>query len=131
VASRVDTFEHVRTNLVATAPLAENGKLRYPTASEMRDGLTGLISEIRSLRPTVVLLLGNKVAGVVLAHHRLEHQRFRGFDYRLYPAAPSIFVPIHHPSYIAVYKRRQTQEFAIGVRSAIFAAASYGETAQA
>jgi len=80
-----------KINLVNFAPLDENGKLRYPTKSEMDIGYRHLQELIKELNPDICVLLGNKVSK--------------------YLSNKVTSLSIQHPSYISVYRRKSIDEY--------------------
>jgi DNA polymerase len=67
-----------------------------------------LQAEIAELRPKVIFILGKQAAGFVLS--KLDIQEFnlaKNFNYRVFVHNNISYIPIHHPSFILVYKRKQ------------------------
>ena len=111
------TFYH--SNLVKCLPLSDD-KIRYPTSGEMESCFPHLISEIQALSPQVVLLLGRQVAGHVLRKlgSRLSALDI-GFRYRAFMVAGVAYVPIHHPSFVLIYQRRNLKTYMSQIRKVI------------
>jgi uracil-DNA glycosylase len=85
-----------KTNLVKCVPLKDDGKIRYPIEHEMD-----------ALNPSVVFLLGKQVANFVMKKKGIkEIELSDNFKYKSFEINGVSFVPIHHPSYILVYKRK-------------------------
>lgn len=103
-----------RTNAVKCAPLDSAGKLRYPTESELKACLPRLLAEIESVSPKVVVPLGGIVSRFLLQSLG-EGRQFSGFgadfDYETYPLDLGYAMPIHHPSYIWIYRRKRVNEY--------------------
>lgn len=97
-------YTFARTNLVKCAPLDINNKLRYPTINEMSNCFSNLQSEISTLRPRLVILLGLKVCHFILKVYPIKNLNDQ-FNYTLYNIDNIMYLPIHHPSFIHVYKR--------------------------
>lgn len=114
-----DSVEYYKTNLVKCLPLDNNGKLRYPTMNEMEVCFSNLIYEIEILKPTVVFLLGNNVCKIVEKHYKLKFEKFTDYEYNHYKCNDICFVPIQHPSYITIYKRKYTDQYIDGVRNVL------------
>lgn len=116
-----ETFSVHKTNLVKCAPLDEGGKLRYPTLAEMKACLPHLLNEIEHFQPRVIVLLGAQVAKFMV-NALMPTQRFDGFaddfSYRTFSLNSGILLPIHHPSYIWVYRRKRIPQYigAVGDR---------------
>jgi len=94
-----------KTNIVKCLPLNEN-KIRYPNHNEMSGCYDNLVSEIKLFKPKIIFLLGKKVYDFV---SKKEHINVNGlnidFDYEELSIFGTTVVPIHHPSYILIYKR--------------------------
>jgi len=108
-----------KTNLVKFAPLDSKGKLRYPTPEECMRYYPELQIEIQTINPRVVLLLGNKTAAFVfhqlgLQMPKLSYNKYRAFEYE-----GRLYVPIQHPSYIMVYKRKEKDRYVQAVKAVI------------
>lgn len=111
---------YYRTNLVKCLPLDEKNKIRYPVASEMKFCVSNLFDEIHFYKPKVVILLGKPVAGFVLKKLGVNNFNFDNeFNYQTYKINNIIFVPVHHPSYILVYKRKKVDLYIKGIQTII------------
>ena len=100
-----------RTNIVKCLPL-KDGKIRYPLKNEMEVCFYHLENEIESLNPKLIFLLGKQVATFVLNKYGIkEYSLNENFEYNSFEVNNYKFVPIHHPSYILVYKRKQLQDY--------------------
>lgn len=115
------TFSVHKTNLVKCAPLDESGKLRYPTLSEMKACLPHLLTEIEHFQPRFIVPLGGQVAKFMIST-LMSDQRFDGFAddfrYQTYSLNGGLLLPVHHPSYIWVYRRKRIPQYigAVGDR---------------
>ncbi len=107
-----------KTNLVKFPPLDSKGKLRYPTLKECALCYPKLQIEFQSVNPRVVLLLGNKTATFVLRQLGFQMPKL-SYKYQFFKYAKRWYVPIHHPSYIMVYKRKEKDQYIIAVKTAI------------
>jgi uracil-DNA glycosylase len=105
-----------KTNLVKCLPL-EGGKIRYPNKGEMRACCKHLDSEITAFKPKLVFLLGKQVADFVTENKESKYSE--GFKYETYKRENTIYVPVHHPSYILVYKRKQIEHYINGITQVI------------
>lgn len=103
-----------RTNTVKCAPLDVYGKLRYPTDREMKSCLPSLVCEIQAIAPKVIVPLGAQVTRFLLQNLG-DGTDFPGFDsdfsYQTYSFSFGHFMPIHHPSYIWIYRRKRIDEY--------------------
>lgn len=108
-----------KTNLVKCLPL-KGEKIRYPSKKEMIDCFPNLLSELEFLKPKIVFLLGKQVSDFTLS---MYNQRCQGldseFNYASFQIEEVTFVPVHHPSYILVYKRRFVENYISGITSLI------------
>ncbi len=104
-----------RTNVVKCLPLQKN-KIRYPLKHEMEKCFPNLEREINLLKPSIVFLLGKQVSTFVLKKLSFECPDFdRNFKYDSFTNEDIIYIPIHHPSYILVYKRKSIQSYIKGI----------------
>lgn len=108
-----------KTNLVKGVPLNEHQKLRYPNNQEIAACFPNLEKEIEALTPKIVFLLGTKVTETVSEQFGLGFKGWEGFNYNYLQYKKVYYVPIHHPSYIWVYKRKQVEEYLAGVERII------------
>lgn len=114
-----DEIVTYKTNLVKCLPLTAEDKLRYPNQSEIDCCFENLISEINAMTPKIVFLLGEKVYLSVAKHLNISFDKWNDFEYHYKKIDGIYFVPIHHPSYIHVYKRKRIDEYIKGVEKII------------
>ena len=107
-----------KTNLVKFPPLDSKGKLRYPTTEECALCYPELKTEIKSINPRAVLLLGNKKATFVFCQLGLQMPKL-SYEYQAFDHNGVWYVPIHHPSYILVYKRKEKDQYIQAVKTVI------------
>ncbi len=119
VEERCEGIGMYRTNLVKCLPLDETGKLRYPNKREMDLCLPNLRSEIDELSPQITFLLGGKVIDAIGKCYSLGFEKWREFDYTITKHKNTYFVPVHHPSYVYVYKRKRIDEYVDGLERVI------------
>lgn len=108
-----------RTNLVKCVPLDELQKLRYPNNKEIESCFPNLKDELNELTPRIVFLLGDKVATAVSKQFNIEFNEWDDFRYAYTEFNGTYYVPIHHPSYIYVYKRKHVQLYVDGISEMI------------
>lgn len=108
-----------KTNLVKCVPLDDHQKLRYPNSQEIDDCFFNLEKEIGTLAPRIVFLLGEKVYSSVARRYKLSFERFDGFNYRYVEHDGVYYVPVHHPSYIYVYKRKLIETYIQSVHNIV------------
>lgn len=115
VEEQCSGIETYRTNLVKCVPLDERQKLRYPNKREMDLCFPNLENEIKELFPRIVFLLGDKVATTISKQFNINFNRWDNFNYTFKEHNGTYYIPIHHPSYIYVYKRKQIESYINGI----------------
>jgi uracil-DNA glycosylase family 4 len=105
-----------KTNLVKCLPLNE-GKIRYPKKEEMSACDKHLHTEIDQIQPKLVFLLGKQVGDFVTERKDLKFSE--EFNYEPFQKGNTLYVPVHHPSYILVYKRKQLDSYVNGITKII------------
>tara|TARA_R110001583_G_scaffold33438_4_gene112914 strand:- start:5649 stop:6248 length:600 start_codon:yes stop_codon:yes gene_type:complete len=114
--TEVDSY---KTNLVKCLPLKDE-KIRYPSKAEMKICFPHLENEMDSLNPRLIFLLGKQVATFVLNEYGVtEYSLDENFEYKSFEIGNYKFIPIHHPSFILVYKRKRLQEYIRNIESII------------
>lgn len=111
IEEKFQDVEMYKTNLVKCLPLDDTGKLRYPNKNEILHCLPNLKKEINELSPKILFLLGNKVINAVGTCYSIEFEKINGFNYKIVKYQDKYFVPIHHPSYVYVYKRKNLEDY--------------------
>lgn len=116
-----DKVSFYKTNLVKCLPLnIATGKIRYPLKKEMSKCFPNLRSEIDTIKPKLVFLLGKQVSDFVLSEFNIDEvDKKSDFDYVTYESEGVSFIPIHHPSYVLVYRRKFIENYVAGVRKHI------------
>jgi DNA polymerase len=105
-----------KTNLVKCLPLKKD-KIRYPLQHEMEKCYPNLELEIKELRPSTVFLLGKQVASFVIDKLVGDEVVFNEtFRYKGLTVNGVTYVPVHHPSYILVYKRMHINKYKKGIQ---------------
>lgn len=100
-----------KTNLVKCLPLSDQQKLRYPNQKEIDSCFENLLKEIHIMSPKIVFLLGEKVYSSVGKHLNIIFDKWNDFEYSYKTFENIHYVPIHHPSYIYVYKRKKMDDY--------------------
>jgi len=112
-------FSFYRTNIVKCLPLNE-GKIRYPAEHEMSKCFPNFEAELSNLQPAIVFLLGKQVATFVLKKYGIKTVTFdENFDFSTFNIGNTCFVPIHHPSYILVYKRKFISDYIAAIHNTV------------
>lgn len=116
-AAFINDISFYKTNLVKCLPLSLN-KIRYPSKMEMEKCYPNLTEEIEILKPKIIFLLGKQVAKFVLEKNAIKTSTLDdGFKYNSFIVNNICFVPIHHPSYILVYRRKFVESYITGITS--------------
>lgn len=106
-----------RTNIVKCLPLKDE-KIRYPNKCEMGKCYPYLQLEIDKYKPTLIFLLGKQVINFVLSKQQIgDIQLNNNFNYDSVLINNIRYIPVHHPSYILVYKRKFTENYIEGIRA--------------
>ena len=106
-----------KTNLVKCLPLKE-GKIRYPLEHEMEKCFPNFEFELNELSPSIVFLLGKQVATFVMKKMGVKEVALSdNFKYESFRINYTTFIPIHHPSYILVYKRKFLNKYVKSLQS--------------
>ena len=71
------------------------------------------------MSPKIIFLLGEKVYSAVAKKKKIGFEKWNGFEYHYEKIEGIYYVPIHHPSYIHVYKRKNMQDYIEGVEKII------------
>lgn len=95
-----------KTNLVRWVPINTKGKIRYPDNDEKEKGLDYLMTEINNFKPKLVYLFWKQVYDFIIK--KLELKKINDFEFSYWDTT---FILADHPSYIAVYKRKQTDVY--------------------
>lgn len=100
-----------KTNLVKCLPLI-NGKIRYPSDQEMEKCFPNFENELNFLKPDIVFLLGKQVSSFVMKKENIiDIKLSQNFKYKIVNSRNTLFIPIHHPSYILIYKRKSIYKY--------------------
>lgn len=116
IENRIENTGFYRTNLVKCLPL-QDGKIRYPKKQEMKSCCHHLAVEISEFRPKLVFLLGKQVGVFITEDKNLKLPE--GYSYKPFFKGDTVYVPVHHPSYILVYKRKQVESYINGITSVV------------
>ena len=112
-------IEFYKTNLVKCLPLKDD-KIRYPSNLEMETCFTHLLDEINAIKPRLIFLLGKQVATFVLKKYGVtEYSLNENFEYEIIDSKDCRFIPVHHPSFILVYKRKRLQDYIKSIENII------------
>jgi len=110
-------LQFYKTNLVKCLPL-KNEKIRYPIQNEMEKCFPNFESEIKTLKPTIVFLLGKQVSTFIAKKYLIKIGTLsKDFKYESFLVNGITFIPIHHPSYILVYRRKYLKKYILQIQS--------------
>lgn len=104
-----------KTNIVKCLPLT-NDKIRYPVKDEMERCYTNFEDEVKAMKPKLVFLLGKQVASFV--YQKMNAGPVQLSDDFIFTAVSSDgvkYIPVHHPSFILVYRRKFVDEYSEGI----------------
>lgn len=106
IEEELPELSYYKSNLVKCLPL-EKEKIRYPKANEMKSCYQNLQLEIMHFRPKIVFLLGKLVSDFILNMElAISSKLDESFNYEYHTINNTRYIPIHHPSYMLVYKRK-------------------------
>lgn len=111
VEKKCKNISTYKTNLVKCVPLDECGKIRYPSKTEISSCIKHISLEIETLSPKIIFMLGNHVIDSMSKHYATKFTKPKNFDYHVYIHQNTSYIPIHHPSYIYVYKRKIMNDY--------------------
>lgn len=112
-------IEFYKTNIVKCLPL-NNDKIRYPSKLEMDKCYVNLDYEFNQLNPKIVFLLGKQVSQYVLKRYNItDFSLDRKFNYKSFRIDKTNFIPIHHPSFVLIYKRNHIDNYLKGIKLCI------------
>lgn len=119
IEEKIDGISTYKTNLVKCLPLNSQQKLRYPNKQEIDSCIINLQDEIRDISPNIVFLLGEKVSSSVSKYLNIKFDKWNKFNYYYEKHEGSYYIPIHHPSYIYVYKRKLIEQYTTNIEQLI------------
>jgi len=113
----INELHFYKTNLVKCLPLRDN-KIRYPIEEEMEKCFPNFENELEIYKPSIVFLLGKQVATFISKKYSVGKMNLNGqFNYDSFSYNGVTYVPIHHPSYILVYKRKHVKKYIRKIQS--------------
>ena len=118
IESTVNNAKFHKTNLVKCLPVDNESKIRYPSITEMHNCYSHIEKEINKLNPNIIVLLGRQVASYVLKKNCVANFNLDSdFQYEPIHLNGRIFLPVHHPSYVLVYKRKRLAVYCNSIAS--------------
>lgn len=112
IENKARGVNYYKTNLVKCLPI-EDQKIRYPKQKEMKSCSNHLQKEITQFKPKVIFLLGKQVSEFVIS--KKLSTLSETFNYDCLEIDGLIYIPVHHPSYILVYRRKELANYKRGI----------------
>lgn len=127
IATIEESFPQVSfyaTNIVKCAPIDTiTNTLRYPRQDELDACYENFTIEKNALHPSCIVLLGNIVSQTVQKATGLKMVELPKNNYHYTATIESktgiSYLPIHHPSYIGVYKKKDLLHYIQGVQESL------------
>lgn len=85
----------IKINYVSFAPVDEYGHLRYPTSLELMASFSDFKKKVEEIKPSLIVVCGKMVEKKLRKHNFYQDK----------------ILPIYHPSYIWVYKRKELDKY--------------------
>ena len=115
IIHNLPSVKAVKTNLVKTPPIDQEGKLRYPNPNEMKLGWNELQEEINQRSPNLLVTLGHQVSYFLRAQMGVipvKPQLPPDFSYESYLSqSKSNILSVHHPSFVFIYRRKDIENY--------------------
>jgi DNA polymerase len=84
---------------------------------EMEGCYKHLSKEIDFMTPKIILLLGKQVASFILKSKGVkEFELDEEFNYKPILIDGIYYLPVHHPSYVLIYKRKYLQNYTAKIK---------------
>lgn len=110
-------LQFYKTNLVKCLPLKDK-KIRYPVQKEMEKCFPNFEDEVKELKPTIIFLLGKQVSTFIAKKYSINIKTLnKNYKYKSFLIDGITFVPVHHPSYILVYRRKDLLKYISQIQS--------------
>jgi hypothetical protein len=123
IIHHLPSVKAVKTNLVKTPPIDQEGKLRYPNSSEMKLGWNELQNEMNQTSPNLLVTLGQQVSYFLrlqMGVQPVKPQFPADFSYESYLSqSKSNILSVHHPSFVFVYRRKYIDNYVDNVVQSI------------
>lgn len=111
IEKNCNTEKFYKTNMVKCLPL-KDGKIRYPNKQEMRSCFKNFYLETKMFNPKIVFLLGKQVSNFICEEFNLDEVKLdEEFTYKILKINNITYIPVHHPSFILVYKRKKVEKY--------------------
>ena len=115
IIHHLSSVEIVKTNLVKTPPIDQEGKLRYPNQNEMKSGWNELKDEVNQTFPDLLVTLGQQVSFLIRSKMGVQPEKPQlpsNFCYKSHLSqSKSYILSVHHPSFVFVYRRKDIEDY--------------------
>jgi DNA polymerase len=115
IIHHLPSVKTIKTNLVKTPPIDQEGKLRYPNPNEMKIGWDELQNEMNQTFPNLLVTLGQQVSFFLRSQMGVQPAKPQlpaDFSYESYLSqSKSNILSIHHPSFVFVYRRKDIENY--------------------
>lgn len=118
ITDQLDDCLHHKLNLVDVAPLDDKGKIRYPTTTEIDNNRADLLKKLEDINPLAIITMGRIVTESLSKALHQEIPFPASMDYSHADSKWPI-IAVHHPSFIAVYKRSAEEKYITEIISAV------------
>ncbi|MFH1454853.1 MAG: uracil-DNA glycosylase family protein [bacterium] len=125
IEKQIKNIRSYKTNLVDFAPADKTGKLCYPTKREINQNFNILWKNILNKKPQIIFLLGGLVASSFESNLKIKIIKWKNYDYFVTYFNESALIAIQHPSYIQVYKKKDTEKYIHSIIDIIFKERDY------
>jgi len=95
-----------KTNLVKCAPLNSENKIRYPTHKEITSCVPNFKTELDIIKPKIIVPTGKLVTNFLSDYFGVSLKKYTPTTIKDF-----IIIPIDHPSYLMIYKRREIDKY--------------------
>ncbi len=87
----------------------------------MEKCFSNFVWELENLKPKMVFLLGKQVASFVYKKFDAGLPELdNNFKYQPATIQNTLFVPVHHPSFVLVYKRKLLEDYISNIQALFF-----------
>jgi len=111
IERHIENIKSYKTNLVDFAPTDKTGKLCYPTKTEIDQNFNILWKNIIYKKPKIIFLLGGMVVSAFENNLKIKIAKWNNYNYFVTKFNELTIIAIQHPSYIRVYKKKDTKKY--------------------
>lgn len=121
IAQKLYGVNCLRMNLVDWVVANDDGRLRTPSPQEIGKAWVRFEDQLSTIQPKVVVALGKTVAETILK--KMAGIGFNGWcgrlRYKPVICEETTIIAVHHPSHIAVYRRKERSKYVVAVTKSI------------